>query len=432
MAGRKSRRGISFGTVFMLIITAAVLGSSAFVFLRLQNGQRPDLTRLSSRVIALQSGSEGNKTDSAGSRVPAADGSEKQVPVTETPRPAAAVPAAGQEATLVFGGTLAIEDGIRKSGYSSDSKKYDFTDMFSLLRQEMQADFSGVFLENLILDDAKVSTLVIPSAGAEAMKSLGLQAAALGFSRAWEKGESGLRSTMEILRDRGITPVGATDTRADRRYVLRDIRGIRAAMMQYTNMVSAKTRKSMTRSDLSWMIPEADPEIIRQDISAARNEGAQAVIVMLNWGKAGDQSPQKAQMALAQQIADMGADVIIGAGSRMPQRAEYLVNAEGKKTLCVYCLGTVISDSRKSVARMGGYLVRLTFRTDQEGKAALAGASYIPTYVWKFRQDGKDEYRVVTADRPAPDGMDSDQTRQMQKTLAAVQSVLQNSPLEAR
>ena len=73
MAGRKSRRGISFGTVFMLVITAAVLGSSAFVFLRLQSGQRPDLTRLSSRVIALQSGSEGNKTDSAGSRFPAAD-----------------------------------------------------------------------------------------------------------------------------------------------------------------------------------------------------------------------------------------------------------------------------------------------------------------------------------------------------------------------
>ena len=54
MAGKK-RRGITFGTVFMLIMTVAVLGSSAFVLLRLSSGHSVDLSQLQAQVVQLQS-----------------------------------------------------------------------------------------------------------------------------------------------------------------------------------------------------------------------------------------------------------------------------------------------------------------------------------------------------------------------------------------
>ena len=53
MAGRK-RRGFSFGTVFMLIFTAVVLGSTMFILLRLSDGHQVDLSRLNAPVVRME------------------------------------------------------------------------------------------------------------------------------------------------------------------------------------------------------------------------------------------------------------------------------------------------------------------------------------------------------------------------------------------
>ncbi len=51
MAG-KGRRGMTFGTAFMLVFTAVVLAASLFVIFRLSGGERVDLSRLGRQEIA--------------------------------------------------------------------------------------------------------------------------------------------------------------------------------------------------------------------------------------------------------------------------------------------------------------------------------------------------------------------------------------------
>ena len=81
---------------------------------------------------------------------------------------------------------------------------------------------------------------------------------------------------------------------------------------------------------------------------------------------------------------------------------------------------------------MGGFLLHVQLEINSDEELILGKVSYTPTYVWKFRQDGKDYYRVVAADRSAPDGMAADQIKQMQKTLSSVQEALAGAPVEIR
>ena len=431
MPGGK-RKGLSLGTKIMLMMSAVTVGVSIFVFLRLSTGNSADLSRLKLQAINLQAGKE--KTERSAETVTKENSSGKNIP-TASNHPEKNMPATdGAESllTMTFGGTLAIEENVRKSGYSADSKKYDFTDIIAPLVSEMESDLTGVFMENLMMDEVKVSSVAIPSAGADMLKYAGVEACFMGFSKAFDKEEKGIRTTAENLRNRGIMPLGLQETEGERTFMIRDIRGIRVAMMQYTASVPSKTRKAMEKKGISWMIPDAESELIGQDISRARTEGAQIVIVLMNWGKTGTRNPDKTQMSLAQQIADLGADVMIGAGSRVPQKAEYLVSQTGRKMLCVYSLGTLLSDNRSAPNRMGGYLVKLTFHRQEDGTIGLKKTAYVPTYVWRYRQDGKYEYRILPADRPTPDGMESEQARQMQRTMNSVQEVLDGGPLVIR
>ena len=435
MAGRK-RGKVSFGTVFMLMMTVFVLGASGYVLLRLSSGRPADLSSLSRKVLSLGGEPAGDSPAATGESTEAGQ-TAASVPGAASSGQKAAEPApaprsSGGVVTMTFGGTIALEENIRKSAYMNDSQKYDFTDIFPLLAPEVTADFSGVFLENLLLDDAKVSATVVPACAGDLLRGAGFNFAMTGFLKAWDKGGDGVRKTMGALRDRGITPLGLLESASAPRYVIREADGVKVAMMQYTDGLTARALKNMEKMSEDWMIPPADPEIIAADIAAARQEGAQAVVVLLNWGKVGGKNPEKSQLTLAQQIADSGADMIIGAGSRTPQRAEFIKTADGRQTLVAYSLGTLLSDNRSGPSRIGGYLLHVTIRVGEDGTVSFAKTAYTPTYAWRYRQDGKYYYRVLAADRAAPDGMDSDQSRTMQKTMTAVQNALEGTPLTLR
>ena len=175
---------------------------------------------------------------------------------------------------------------------------------------------------------------------------------------------------------------------------------------------------------------------ILEDVAAVRAAGAQAVIVSINWSTEGKTSPTKKQTAFAQQLADAGVDVIVGTGSRVVQRAEWLTGtlADGSshRTLCIYSLGSLLNESRTN-ANVAGMLLRLTISVDGQGRASIDEAAYVPTYIWRYKQDGRYYYRVVASDRPAPDGMGDDQTKSKDRALATVQKYLgQDTPLTLR
>ena len=92
------------------------------------------------------------------------------------------------------------------------------------------------------------------------------------------------------------------------------------------------------------MVTVFDADQARQDIRAARERGADIVLVAMHWGGANDTAPTAAQRTAAQALCEAGADIIIGAHSNAVQPVEDLSSAQdtAHSTLVAWSMGTLL------------------------------------------------------------------------------------------
>ncbi len=439
----KRRRGISFGTILMLVLTIVIGGGCLILFPRLQgntelhvdtsqmlsdltlNGSMPQLS-LSDIPITVTTA---DPAKAAATPIPTMQPEVQQLLSTSTP--------SVQTATLTFGGSINVESGIRKSGYFSETKTYDFDDVMSLLAPEMQTDLCVVPFMNLIATNGKYTDLLTTEAALSLFTTSGVDVVPLGFPTAFDQGTDGLTATLDAIRARGLTPVGANasaeEAAAPR---ILTVGGLRISILHYVDALSSTGRKRMKKEAADYALPVAEAETIAADIACARSAGAQVVIVSLSWGDVGKTSPTKDQQMLAQAIADSGADVIVGTGTKVVQPIVWLTGTQAdgstKQVLCAYNLGTLISDSRKKTAYVGGMLLQLQITCDNAGAVSFEKLEYTPTYIWRYKQGSQYLYRVLASDSTPPDAMSDEQRSVMQKALATVQNALKDSVVTQR
>ena len=424
---KEGKRKVSAGTRVVLALTLVILAATAYVMIRLSSGAQVDLTR-------LRSFSEDTAGTNEGKIISAA---ETPVPAAEPPRTGTAAlppqenPASEyQSVTLTLAGTVALDGELRKNSYYSDVKQYDYYDDMTLLQKELRSDINIVFLENILTEDNKATDVKATGAAAAMLKAGGFQISASGFARAFDLGEAGIQATRKVLMEHGIDARGIRDSAGQDTVRITEVNGIRIAVLQYTGTVAAATRKNMAKQNQTGMVPPADADYIAREITAARGQNCDAVIVLLNWGKTG-KGPDRTQRALAQQIAEAGADFIVGCGSRIVSGAEKLTTGDGRQVMCIWSLGAALSGDRSSIKRIAGMLVHATIRKDK-GRTAIAEFSYTPVYTWKYKMDGRFYYRCLAANGSIPDGMDTEQQKYMKKGVDAVRTAMKDAPMEER
>lgn len=448
MSGRKDRRPVSVGTFMMLMITAAVVVGMGMVLTRLSGGGTVDIDP--GRMLGSLSLSEVlprltlsdmpiRQTQTAAPEViptadpqptpykipaaaPAAPATPRATAVPATPTP---IPRGGTF-TLTAGGSVCVETGVRQSGYYKDAKAYDFEEILSLIAPKMDSDVNLVTLENLVVPGAKVSDLIVTDAAMGLLTAGGADTVALGFSKAYDRGYDGLASTVAAAQDKQLRVIGAYREQADADPAaqIMELGGVRVALLHVTDNLTKTGQNAMKKDGRSWALPQSAR--IVQDIAAVREAGADVVIVSVNWGAAG-KAVTKAQKTLAQKMADAGADVILGAGARVVQTPAWLTahlpDGSEKQTLCLYSLGCLISDTRTD-GQVAGMLLKLRISCDAAGRVTFDQAGYVPTYVWRFKQDNMYSYRVVASNDDAPDGMESSQQTSMKRALTNVRKTI--------
>ena len=425
-AGKK----LSAGTRCMLVLTAVVLAGSAMVLGKLSSGAKVDLSKLSMNVLDLQEDPSRDTETAEAKQETAAQAPKKSENAAAAQ--AASEPRRDASFTLTAGGSISLSGEVRKNSKSTDAKVADYADIMMLLAPQIRSDVNAVFLENILSDRHKASDSVAPGQAAALLTEAGFNMAACGFSQAYSGGRDGVEATLISLDSSGITALGIRYADYSGTPEVRTVNGVKAAFLQYTGTIPAKTRKTMEKDGTAGMVPETDPDRIAQDIDIARRQGAEAVIVLLSWGKTGGTAPDKNQRELAEKIAESGADLIIGCGSHIPQTAEYLPGAAGKSVLCVWSLGTLLSGDRSNIRRISGYLLHVTVRSDGQGGVTVLNPEYTPVYTWKYKQDGRFYYRCIASGSEAPDGMDSEQRKMMAKSAETVETVLKDAPLSER
>lgn len=441
---QRKRKGISVGTIIMLILTVAVAGGMLHILPRLMGYTAIDLNtstvlgalNLSDVLPSFSLSdipliSEPSATAEAPGVIPEPQRQEASVTAQPTQAPTP-TPVIGGTFTLTLGGSVNMDDGVRQSGYYSDAKAYDFTETLSLLSGELRGDLTMVTLENLIIPDAKASALIAPASMVKTLADVGVDMVALGFSKAYDQKLNGVTSTVAAAKQARLNTVGAYGSAEDAAALdVITVQTAKVAILHYVESLSGKGASAMKKDGNSFAVPLLDMAKVQADIAAVKAKGAQVIVVSVDWTSATKSTVTKNQAALAQQIADAGADIIVGTGTRVTQPVAWLTSGS-RRVLCAYSLGSLLNDGRKD-GNVASLLLQLTISCDGAGNVTFDRVAYTPTYIWRYKQDGKYYYRVVASDQPAPMGMGNDQAGYKDKAFNNIKKTLgDDTPLTLR
>ena len=162
--------------------------------------------------------------------------------------------------------------------------------------------------------------LCAPASRAAWLATWSLDLLSLANNHRFDCDPDGPSETAHILTNLGLAPVGPGPAP-----VYREIRGLKLAFLAF--------------DDISAPL---DVEAAVQAIQTARAKGAE-VVVSVHWGAEYQAGATDRQKALAQQMAQAGAALIIGTHPHVLQPAAWIHTTEGK-TLVLYSLGNALFD----------------------------------------------------------------------------------------
>jgi len=129
-----------------------------------------------------------------------------------------------------------------------------------------------------------------------------------------------------------------------------------------------------------YMVPLIDPEVMEREIEALRPL-VDFLIVSMHWGYEYTHSPSDEQVELAELMAGLGVDLIIGHHPHVLQPMEFLPRGGGGRTLVAYSLGNFLSAQHDNNTLLGGLLhveARKEIRHCGEARVWIERAGIIP------------------------------------------------------
>ncbi len=225
-----------------------------------------------------------------------------------------------------------------------------------------------------------------PPALARAVKATGFDACSTASNHSLDRGQAGINATRRSLKRAGVRHTGSFSSRRQRRRpLLLRARGVRVALLAYTQMTNG------IRSPHRWSVNLARAGLILRDARRARRAGAQVVIVNLHWGTEFRHQPDAFQTALAKRLARSRAiTAVVGQHAHVVQP----IRRVGRLWV-VYGEGNLLSNQTAAccpAASQDGMLVRLHIRVDGR-RERVERITYTPTWV------RHPDYTVVRAPR---------------------------------
>jgi poly-gamma-glutamate synthesis protein (capsule biosynthesis protein) len=257
-------------------------------------------------------------------------------------------PAAGPRPfTLIASGDVLPHDSvIQQARADAGGAGYDFRPMLSGVRSAVsRADLAICHMETVYGDDDGPYTgypaFVSPPQIASALAATGYDSCSTASNHSLDDGTAGVARTLDALDRAGVAHAGTgrSETEAHRPAWLR-AGGAKVAHLSYTY----GTNDIPLPRKAPWTVRLIDEGRIVRDARAARQAGADVVVVSTHWGTEWQTEPDAQQRALARALTASRTgdrpdiDLVIGTHAHVPQAYEK-VNG----TWVVYGMGDQIA-----------------------------------------------------------------------------------------
>ena len=331
-------------------------------------------------ALVLSGGCAGGaKMESSQISLPPVSQSQSQQDSSQSEEPAVAETRHG---VLVAAGDNLIHDVIYlQAQRRAQGTGYDFGPAYENIASLVAgSDFAFVNQETIlagaVLPLSNYPRFCSPPEVGEEILSLGFNLISTANNHCFDQGQTGLEASQDFWDghpEAAVTGSYATQDHREMIPVIANEEGIRVALIAATELTNGLTLPPDSEGGVLLL---SELEEIRTKLVQAR-EQADLVILSLHWGAEGSFVPSDGQKELARQLAEAGADVILGHHSHVLQGGEWLETSRGRSYVA-YSLGNFISAQVGAENMLAG-LLRLEFSVTEGEAAKLDGVTFIPT-----------------------------------------------------
>lgn len=277
----------------------------------------------------------------------------------------------------------AVGDNLLHMDIIKDAKKkdggYDFKPIYENIKGMISKADIAMINQETVLGGSKLGYSGYPCFNSP--QEVGKNLIEIGFdvinhanNHALDKGSKGITNTLAFWKGYPNTIVtgiyGSSEDRQKIRVI--DKNGIKIAFLSYTY----GTNNISVPKDKPYSVNIINKGIIADDVKRAR-EVADAVVVSMHWGDEYKANPSAAQIDLANFLADIGVNLVIGHHPHVLQPVELIKGKDGNDTFVAYSLGNLVSCQDKTPRLLGG-LLNVVIEKDKAGNISIKEPSMVP------------------------------------------------------
>ncbi len=328
------------------------------------------------------------------------------------------------EATILSVGDIMFHASqIEYAKAAGEDGYYDFSNSFKYISDIVSsADFAVANFETTLSGEEEGYSgypyFNAPDESLDAIIDAGFDMMLFANNHCYDKHTAGFLRTQEVLDEYGMSYIGAKQSEDDDAYAIVEVNGIKIGMLNYVDDFSGGNSEWRTINGLkisddalgllnvynSSLLDEFYDEV-GEIISDMEDDGVDIIIAYMHWGTEYKISHNAYQKAVAQQLCELGVDVIIGAHPHVIEDTEIITSEDGTRTtVCFYSLGNFVSNQNRTTLKTkqnnkyteGGLMVSLTVRKYSTGEAYIVSIEEIPTFVHRYRtSNGRYAHEIV-------------------------------------
>lgn len=301
---------------------------------------------------------------------------------------------------MALTGDIMCHNTIYNDAFNKQTNTYDFSYIFDDIKYNIQtADIAIGNLETTFAGSSKgyssYPTFNTPESLAYTLKKVGFDVLSTANNHCYDKGYSGIESTINYLDDADISHTGTFKSEEEQNKILvKNVKGIQIAFLSFTYGTNGIT----VPSDKSYSVNLIDKDLIKKQLDLAKKQNPDMICVSMHWGIEYQTTPNSEQKDLVDFLFKNGADIIIGNHPHVLQNFEKreitLDDGTSKDGLVIYSLGNLLADQNKKYTRDSA-IMNVSVTKDENGKIKINTVKYTPIYIYKDTSKSTQKFKII-------------------------------------
>lgn len=292
-----------------------------------------------------------------------------------------------------------------KAAKNSQTGEYEFDEVFEKVKPYFEeADLALANLETVTAGKehnySGYPVFNTPENVLDTLKNIGIDVLTTANNHNLDKRKIGLVNTIDELDKRDIAHTG-TYKEGEKDLLIKEVEGIKIGIIAYSYGCNGM-EQTLSKEELDQMVNLIDEEKIKNEIDLLEKENVDYIVAFMHWGNEYQRNEADKQTELASKLVDWGVDAVMGSHPHVIQPSK-IIEKDGNKKFIIYSMGNFVSNQRRETLggnyakyTEDGVIVDLTIeKRFDENKTSLINVEYTPTWVYRYKVNGKYKYEII-------------------------------------